>query len=60
MRWVKARVNFFRLSFSTGSPSPSRKTQSKKVESEKVFFDSVRKPDLGYSRKRPLRTDKSD
>ena len=39
--------------FSTGSPS--RKTQSKKP-----FFDCVRKPDLGFSGKRPFSTDKSD
>ena len=44
--------------FSTGSPS--RKTQSKKNESKKPFFDCVRKPDLGFSRKRPFSTDKSD
>ena len=30
----------------------SRKTQSKKVESKKPFFDCVRKPHLGFSRKR--------
>ena len=40
--------------------SPSRKTQSKKVESTKPFFDCVRKPDLGFSRKRSFSTDKSD
>ena len=52
-------VKLFRLSFSTGSPS--RKTQSKKVESIKPFFDCcVRKPDLGFSRNRPFSTDKSD
>ena len=35
-------------SFSTGSPS--RKTESKIVESKKGFFDyCVRKPDLGFS-----------
>ena len=47
-----------RKSFSTGSPS--RKTQWKKVESKKPFFDCVRKPELGFSRKRPFSTDKSD
>ena len=57
----KSRV--FRLeskksSFSTGSAS--RNSQSKKVESKKPVFDCVRKPDLGFSRKRPLSTDKSD
>ena len=40
--------------------SPSRKTQSKKLESKKPFFDCVRKPDLGLSRKRPFLTKKSD
>ena len=45
-------------SFSTGSPR--RKTQSKKLRSKKLFFDCVRKPDLGFSRKRPFSTDKSD
>ena len=71
MRWdKKARVKLFRLSFSTGTipsrnltfstGSPSRKTQSKKVESTKLFFDCVRKPDLGLSRKRPFSTEKSD
>ena len=52
----KTRVKLFRLSFSTGSAS--RNSQSKKVESKKPFF--VRKPDLGFSRKRPFSTDKSD
>ena len=57
MRWVeKTRVKLFRLSFSTGSPS--RKTQPKKVESKKLFFDCVRTPDLGLSRKRPFSADK--
>ena len=31
-----------------------------KVESKKPFVDHVRKPDLGFSRKRPFLTDKSD
>ena len=35
---------------------PSRKIQSKKVESKKPFLDCVRKPDLGFSRKRPFST----
>ena len=43
---------------STGSAS--RNSQSKKVESKKPFFDCVSKPDLGFSRKRPFSTDKSD
>ena len=56
MRSVKKTgVKLFRLSFSTGSAS--RNSQSKKVE---PFFDCVRKPDLGFSRKRPFSTDKSD
>ena len=54
----KTRVKCFRLSFSTGSAS--RKSQAKKVESKKPFFDCVRKPDLGFSRKRAFSTDKSD
>ena len=70
MRWVKKTgVKLFRLSFRLTDPvekvefstgSPSRKTQSKKVESKKPYFDCVRKPDLGFSRKRPFSTDKSD
>ena len=40
-------------SFSTGSAS--RNSQSKKP-----FFDCVKKPDLGFIRKRPFSTDKSD
>ena len=45
-------------SFTTGSAS--RNSQSKKVESKKPFFDCVRRPDLGFSRKRPFSTDKSN
>ena len=70
MRWVKkTRVKnsteFFdwqiqstKSSFSSGSPT--RNTWWKKVESKKLFFDCARKPDLGFSRKRPFSTDKSD
>ena len=59
MRLVpKTRVKLFQLSFSTGSAS--RNSQSKKVESKKPFVDCVKKPDLGFSRKRPFSTDKSD
>ena len=59
MRLVqKTRVKLFRLSFSTGSAS--RNSQSKKVESKKPFFDCVRKLYLGFCRKRPFSTDKSD
>ena len=47
-----------KVEFSTGSAS--RNSQSKKVESKKAFCDCVRKPDLGFSRKRPFSTDKSD
>ena len=58
MPWVKKTFKTFSteffdwqiqsksLTFSTGSPS--QKTQSKKVESKKLFFDCVRKPDLGF------------
>ena len=52
------RIQSKKSSFSTGSAS--RNSQSKKVESKKPFFDCVRKPDLGFSRKRPFSTDKSD
>ena len=34
--------------------------KSKKVESKNTFFDCIRKPDLGFSQKRPFSTDKSD
>ena len=34
--------------------------QSKKVESKKLFFDCVRRPDLGFSRRSPFSTDRSD
>ena len=36
------------------------KTQSKTVEQKKLVFDCVRNPVLGFSRKRPLSTDKFD
>ena len=52
------RIQSKKSSFSTGSAS--RNSQSKKVESKKPFFDCVRKLDLGFSRKRPCSTDKSD
>ena len=69
MRWVKKTGRkLFRLSFSTDRSSrksqvfrldpPVGKTQSKKIESKKV--DCIRKLDLGFSRKRPFSTDKSD
>ena len=54
----KTRVKLFRLSSSTGSPN--RKTHSKNVQSKKPFFDCIRNPDLGPSRKGPFSTDKSD
>ena len=52
------RIQSKKSSFSTGSAS--RNSWSKKVESKKPFFDCVRKPDLGFSRKRPFSTDKSN
>ena len=52
------RIRSKKSSFSTGSAS--RDSQSKKVESKKPFVDCVRKLDLGFSRKRPFSTDKSD
>ena len=66
----KTRVKLFRLGFSTGGSSRKSRVfrldppvgflSRKKVESKKPFFDCVRKPDLGFSRKRPFSTDKSD
>ena len=55
--WRK-RIQSKNSTFSTGSAS--RNSQSKKVESKKPFFDCVKKPDLGVSRKRPFSTEKSD
>ena len=52
------RIQSKKSSFSTGSAS--RNSQSKKVESRKPVFDCVRKPDLGFSRKRPFSIDKFD
>ena len=62
MRWKKKTgEKLFRLIFSTDRSSrKSRKTQSKKFESKKTFFDCIRKLGLGFSRKRPFSTDKSD
>ena len=73
MQWVQnSCVKRFRLRFSTGrfsrknavfrleDGSSSRKTRPEKLESKKPFFDCIRKPDLGFSRKRPFSTDKSD
>ena len=48
------RIQSKKSSFSTGSVS--RNFQSKKVESKKPFFDCVRKPDSGFSQKRPFTT----
>ena len=56
--FVDWRIQSKKSSFSTGSSS--RNSQSKKVASKKPLFDCVRKLDLGYSRKRPFSTDKSD
>ena len=65
----KNSVKLFRLSFSTDRSSrksqvfrldPPVGTQLEKVELKKPFFGCVRKPDLGFSRKRPFSTDKSD
>ena len=54
-------TEFFDSKNSTFSTrSASRNPQSKKVESKKPFFDRVRKPERGFSRKRPFSTDKSD
>ena len=70
MRWVKkTRVNFFRLIFRLADPVekvkffnwiPQSKNSVEKVESKKLLFDGVRKPDLGFSQKGPFSTDKSD
>ena len=62
----KTRVQLFRLSFSTGGFS--RKSRVFRLDppvgilsrKKLPFFDRVRKPDLGFSRKRPFSTDKSD
>ena len=60
MRSVKkARVKLFRLSFLTGSP-PVEILSRKKLSRKSSFFDSVRKLDLGFSRKKTFSTDKSD
>ena len=45
-------------SFFTGYAS--RNSQSKNVDSKKPSIDCVRKPFLGFSRKRPFSTDKFD
>ena len=52
------RIQSKKSSFSIGSAS--RNSPSKKVGSKKPFFDCVRKLDLGFSRKSPFSTDKSD
>ena len=52
------RTQSKKSSFSTGFAN--RNSQLKKVESTRPFFDCVRKLDLGFSRKRPFSTDKSD
>ena len=52
------RIQSKKSSFSTGCVS--RNSHSKQIDSKKPSFDSVRKPDLGFSRKRPFSTDKSD
>ena len=52
------RIQTKKSSFSTRSAN--RNSQSKRVEPKKPFFDCVRKLDLGFSRKRPFSTDKSD
>ena len=56
--WRIQRIQSNNSTFLTGSAS--RISQSKKVESKKPFFDCVREVDLGFSRKRPFSTDKSD
>ena len=60
----KARVKLFRLRFSTGGSS--RKSRAFRLDppvgnlSQKSPFSSVRKPDLGFSRKRLFSADKSN
>ena len=66
----KNTCKLFRLSISTGGPGRKSRVfrldppvgilSRKKLRSKKPFFDCVRKPDLGFSRKRPFSTDKSD
>ena len=70
MRSVKKTgVKLFRLSLSTGGSSrksrvfrldPPVGILSRKKLSRKSPFSTVRKLDLGFSRKRPFSTDKSD
>ena len=57
MQWVqKTRVKLFRMDPPVGKLSG----KNQKVEWKKMFFDCVRKPDLGFGPKRPFSTDKSD
>ena len=66
MRSVQTtRVKLFRLSFPTEKVEffgwiRQSEFSVKKVESKKPFSNCVRKPDLGFSRKRPFSTDISD
>ena len=59
MRWVsKTNVKLFRLEFFDWQIQSKKSV--KQVESKELFFDCVRKPDFGVSRKKPFSTDKSD
>ena len=52
------RIQSKKSSFS--NESASQNSQSKKLSRKSPFFACVRKPDLGFSRKRPLSTGKCD
>ena len=56
--FLDRRIQSKKSTFSIGSAS--RNSQSRKVESEKPFYDCVRKPNLGFSPKRQFSTDKCD
>ena len=64
--WAKKiLVKVFRLSCRLAGPVEKGKlihqseTQSKNVKSKNLFFDRVRKPDMGFSLKRHFSTDNS-
>ena len=70
MRWVqKTNLNFFDWVFRLADPFlevanfdwiPLSKTKSKTVQSKRPFCDKPRKRELGFSRKWPFSTAKSD
>ena len=64
MRWVqKSGVKLFSTEFfdwQIRSKKFSTGSAGRNSQSKKPFFDGVRKPDLGFSRKRLFSTDRSD